>query len=261
MTKYSIGRHSNNSIVLHSQQISRYHATLIKKKDSKNNTYSFWLLDGDLQRNKSNNGFSVNGKKQLVHELKHGDLINFSFNVKANYHIISDSTDVRSLYFLKDNTDFGKRTAEEQVAQEEFSQEQLQQTLVVSESESESHLEQLSNSELMRLASFPELSPNPIIEIDRQGNITYLNPAASIKFPDLHQVKLKHPILAGLLTQPKNRNGNLFAREVSIGKEVFEQYVHYLSENKLLRSYVFEITERKRSEEMLSVSSFPRYVD
>ena len=247
---YSIGRHSNNSIVLHSKQVSRYHATLVRKGEPQTNNYSFWLLDGDLQeRKKSNNGISVNGKKRLVHELKHGDLINFGSDVKAYYHIIYDSTDLRDIYAF--NKDY---LLKEESYITDISKDHLKQTLV--SEESKTNLKKLSNPELVRLASFPELSPNPIVEIDKQGEITYLNPAASLKFPDIYQIKLKHPILLGLLTQPINRNGNLFAREVKIGQEVFEQYVHYLSESKLLRSYIFEVTERKRSEEMLQYQAF-----
>jgi len=34
------------------------------------------------------------------------------------------------------------------------------------------------NEELRRLASFPQLNPNPVLEFDRQGQVIYINPAA-----------------------------------------------------------------------------------
>ncbi|EAZ87973.1 putative bifunctional diguanylate cyclase/phosphodiesterase, partial [Crocosphaera chwakensis] len=45
-------------------------------------------------------------------------------------------------------------------------------------------------------------------------------------------------------------------REVIIGSEIFEQYVHYLSEHQLIRSYLFDITARKRAEENLEYRAF-----
>ncbi len=111
--------------------------------------------------------------------------------------------------------------------------------------------EELNNSELVRLASFPELNPHPIIEIDLQGNITYLNPAASLQFQDIYQEWPEHPLLMGLTATYQNKNGSLFVREIQVEQKVFEQWVHYLPESQLIRSYIFDITERKRSEAML----------
>ena len=85
---YSIGRSSSNSVVISSQDISRYHATLIRRTHIKNNSVSFWILDGDLQGNRSTNGILVNQKKCLVHELKHKDRIDFSQNIRAYYYIL-----------------------------------------------------------------------------------------------------------------------------------------------------------------------------
>ncbi|MDJ0659720.1 MAG: EAL domain-containing protein [Crocosphaera sp.] len=83
---YSIGRHTNNSIIIHSQQASRRHGTLMKRKNRQNNTYSYWIIDGDLDGNKSRNGIYVNGEKCLIKELKNGDLINFGCEVNATYY-------------------------------------------------------------------------------------------------------------------------------------------------------------------------------
>ena len=45
-------------------------------------------------------------------------------------------------------------------------------------------------------------------------------------------------------------------REVKLEQEIYEQYVHYLADSKLIRSYIFDITGRKRSEEMLKYQAF-----
>ncbi len=89
------------------------------------------------------------------------------------------------------------------------------------------------------------------MEVDLKGNITYLNPAASLQFQDIHQEWPEHPLLVGLTATYQNKNGSLFVRETQVEQKVFEQWVHYLPESQLIRSYIFDITERKRSEAML----------
>ncbi|MGL5793946.1 MAG: FHA domain-containing protein, partial [Waterburya sp.] len=87
---YSIGRHSSNDIVLSCQKTSRNHATLLRRTDVKTNKCSYWILDGDLQGNRSRNGIFINGKKSLVHELKPGDIIQFSGDAQAKYKTTSN---------------------------------------------------------------------------------------------------------------------------------------------------------------------------
>jgi len=40
-----------------------------------------------------------------------------------------------------------------------------------------------AEAELVHLAAFPELNPNPIVELDENGKLFYLNPAAKTDFP------------------------------------------------------------------------------
>lgn len=90
---YSIGRNPTNSIVIHSSHASRHHGTLMKRKNRANNDYSYWIVDGDLDGQKSRNGIYVNGEKCLVKELKNGDLINFGCDVNATYYAVHAWTD------------------------------------------------------------------------------------------------------------------------------------------------------------------------
>ncbi len=83
---YTMGRHSSNSIQINSRQLSRHHATFVRKFNTKLNQFTYLIVDGDLEGNKSQNGIFVNGEKCLVHELKDGDLINFGCDVNASYH-------------------------------------------------------------------------------------------------------------------------------------------------------------------------------
>jgi len=107
---------------------------------------------------------------------------------------------------------------------------------------------------LERLASFPELNPNPVIEVDLNGQVYYQNPAAQKLFPDLHEAGLNHPWLEGL-----EKLGEIFEgtqkpshlREVKVDDLWYQQTCHFLREDKRLRIYGLDITERKKNEEEL----------
>ncbi|BAQ65942.1 EAL domain-containing protein [Geminocystis sp. NIES-3709] len=267
---YSIGRDPRNKISLASKKVSRFHATLLRRTDTKNRTFSYWLLDGDLQGNRSTNGIFINEKRCLVQELKHEDVIRFGLEIQASYYVLNNISDLA----LLQSGDFHQQSPESestiQPAKSNPHSMIPKQTLVISEpnimesmeSENTATFSRNSdggkNSEITKLASFPELSPNPIIEMDWEGNITYLNPSAVNKFPELktNPSTENHPLLVGLIKNIENHGNNnkLFVREVTIKDQVFEQYIHYLSEKKLIRSYVFDFTKRKVLETQLKES-------
>ena len=112
----------------------------------------------------------------------------------------------------------------------------------------------MSEASLVRMASFPELTPSPILEMDLQGTVTYLNPAAVMQFPDISKEGTAHPMLQGLLQMVQTEHSsksNFFVREVEMDQSIYEQSIHYIVESDLVRSYVTDITERKRAEEKL----------
>lgn len=90
---YSIGRNPKSNIVIHSAHASRHHGTLMRRKNRLNNDYHYWIIDGDLEGNKSRNGIYINGEKCLVKELKNGDLINFGCEVNATYYALHEWSD------------------------------------------------------------------------------------------------------------------------------------------------------------------------
>ncbi len=90
---YSIGRSPCNSIVIDSEQASRHHGTLMRRKNRKTNEENYWILDGDMDGNKSYNGIYINGEKCSVKELKQGDLINFGCEVNATFYTMNEWSD------------------------------------------------------------------------------------------------------------------------------------------------------------------------
>jgi diguanylate cyclase (GGDEF)-like protein/PAS domain S-box-containing protein len=237
---YSLGRESKNSIVLRSPHVSRYHATLLKVYSPETDAHLFQIIDGDLQGNRSTNGIKVNGKKSFSKTLHDRDLIQFSEQVKAYYLVTGIDVTESQVYELCDRLNDNDKSKDNLDPFE---------TAVVHEKDTES----VQDSVLLRLASFPELIPSPIIEIDSDGKITYINPAALLKIRNIQQTQASHPILTGL-SEVVDEQRQFFVREIEIDGIVFEQTIHYIAESRLFRSYLTDITERKRAESALRES-------
>ncbi|MBD2440124.1 EAL domain-containing protein [Nostoc sp. FACHB-110] len=241
-TTYSIGRDSRNAIVLRSRSVSRQHAILLRVTLPETDQYGFRIIDGNFKGKPSTNGLYVNGTKCVSHNLQHGDLIAFgNSQVQARYYAISHISE-KAFSETGEFEDLSDFLLEQGNPANPF------QTLIV-----DPNFEAASETALARLASFPELIPNPIIEMDLEGNITYLNPAAATKFPKIRDIGQIHPVLAGLLNAVQDRKINSFWREIKVDKEVFEQCVHYLAESDLIRTFIVrDITEQKQAEAELT---------
>ncbi|RIH86063.1 response regulator [Calidithermus roseus] len=115
------------------------------------------------------------------------------------------------------------------------------------------HLRQ--TEKLAWLASFPQLNPGPVFEVDLQGNILYLNPAAESILPESPQDRARHPFLAELpaIEATLRQSGQISAvREVQAGERWYHQmFRHVPGREGRLRFYVVDITERRRYQERL----------
>lgn len=241
---YSLGRHSSNDIVLSCQKTSRNHATLLRRTDLKTNKCSYWILDGDLQGNRSRNGIYINGKKSLVHELKSGDNIQFSGDAQATYRA---SRELPKSSVLPE-----QNLPESPSAKELVNKETVVNPPQAATSESNTKTILVSSSQQ---TSLTELSPQPIIEIDLYGNITYINSAGIINFKDIHHQKLSHPLLKNLIAQYHQGHDNIINREVTIGEKVFQQTAHYLPDKRVIINYITDISQQKKLELQLQQKS------
>jgi PAS domain S-box-containing protein len=118
--------------------------------------------------------------------------------------------------------------------------------------------------EIQRQASFPQLNPNPVLEVDPAGRIIYYNQAArqaveqqgaGAAITDFVPADLGE-ILAAL----KQTGQTGFQRQVAIKDAVFLVSVSYAEQFGTLRLYAVDITERQRAEEA-SKKSFQRTID
>ena len=232
-TTYSLGRNPTNGIVLRSHLVSRQHALLLRVPMPDLTQHLFRIIDGNLQGKRSTNGILINGVRKFSHILNHNDEIIFSRDTRAMYIMVSDPTE------LTKNTDYASPS--------KSGQDTL---LIVPDKDIAAYNEEI----LSRLASIPELNPNPIIEINLSGTITYLNPAAMRQFPNIYRVGMRHPVLDGLLLGAEGMEEGkkeFFVREVEWDDRVLEQFVHYIPSSDLIRSYIADITERKRSQQII----------
>jgi PAS domain S-box-containing protein len=108
-------------------------------------------------------------------------------------------------------------------------------------------------AEILHLASFPELNPNPILELDELGNIEYMNPIAATLFSDLAEKGSLHPFRENWESMISNfRNGEVTSvtRDIPMEEKWYEQTVTYESTLQRYRFYIRDITERKKAEQM-----------
>lgn len=115
---------------------------------------------------------------------------------------------------------------------------------------------QQAQEEILRLASYPRLDPNPVIEISSSSEVTYINPAAEKAFPGLSTAGELHPQLQGIAeisATLKQSDVQEKIREIRQDDAVYEQHISYIKEADLIRIYVLDITSRKRAEEALVI--------
>ncbi len=104
------------------------------------------------------------------------------------------------------------------------------------------------------LASFPLLNPNPIVELDLQGNITFANPGASRLFRDLRKKGMSHPLLKGILSRMKSlkkEKEKTITRQIEAGGLWFSQTISFIQEQNKIRVYSTDITKEKQLEKLL----------
>lgn len=248
---YEIGRRHDAEIIFHDQAVSRNHSTIVKEYNQEENLFFYKIFDGSLSGKKSTNGLIINHKLFQSKYLEHGDLIQFSKQAKARFFVIDKDSQIKNIFNITNNSENHQKILDED--SESYGKKTLDnQTFHF---ENELNLEKGNIADyISKLSSFAELSPYPIIEINLLGKLTYYNQAASILFPDLADEKMNHPLLANLLKAEQKIHGNLFVRELHYHHKIFEQYIHYLPDLKLIRSYIFDFTERKEIEGRLKDS-------
>ncbi len=107
---------------------------------------------------------------------------------------------------------------------------------------------------IAHLASFPDLNPNPIIEVDSSGEITFFNEAAvkALQGMDMSEKDLKaffpESLSACLQDQIRGHKPTLTC-EVVIKDRLFSETIYFALPYDTARIYAVDITEYRRMEE------------
>jgi PAS domain S-box-containing protein len=115
-----------------------------------------------------------------------------------------------------------------------------------------------AEEEIRRLASFPELNPNPVMEVDEQGEVVYANPAArhlaeKLQLPGGIKA-LVPPILKTLFRAVRRGGPRCHDFEFRLRDFTFAVSAHFAHDLPTVRLYTMDITERQRAEEALRES-------
>ncbi|HXY53542.1 MAG TPA: PAS domain S-box protein [Nitrospirota bacterium] len=118
----------------------------------------------------------------------------------------------------------------------------------------------LAVERLAHLASFPLLNPNPIVEVDRTGTVTFSNTATQSILAGLGlgpgDTKAFVPQdMNELVTAWNEKETYTTYREVKIADYVFGLTIHFAPGFDVARIYGYDITERKRLEDELFTTS------
>jgi PAS domain S-box-containing protein len=111
----------------------------------------------------------------------------------------------------------------------------------------------------IRLASFPAFNPNPVVEVDFEGNITYTNPATKKVFPNLEKKGLNQPFFSDWENVSSAFKGKIsmeysFGREIKLGEHWYLQQFSFMPIGPRIRVYVINVDEKKKAEDALKES-------
>ena len=106
----------------------------------------------------------------------------------------------------------------------------------------------LIEHELAHMASFADMAPHPIVELNADGSVGYINPAAEQEFPMLVDQGKTHPLFEGLkpavdLLAQENKTG--VNRPIKVANRTYDQRISLLNGGPRIRLYMSDITELK----------------
>jgi PAS domain S-box-containing protein len=100
------------------------------------------------------------------------------------------------------------------------------------------------------MTSFPLYNPNPVLEIDKAGNVLYANPAAENVLVQLGFSRSDTALFLPSGMQELNLSSPV-SREVFIKDKIFDESISFVPEYNVIRIYARDVTQRKLMEEKL----------
>src|SRR6185369_10477176 len=111
----------------------------------------------------------------------------------------------------------------------------------------------------VHLASFPQLNPNPVLEVDSAGMVIFANPATqrileSLGMGKEDSVVFLPPDLDEILRNWDRKSEATLQREINIKGRVYGESIFLTPQFDVARIYAFDITERKLAQDALAES-------
>ena len=248
---YSIGRHSSNKIVIPSSTISRFHCTILPVRyQGQNQQQLFWIIDGDLQGNRSSNGLYINNNKCLSHELKPGDTIKVGGSEVEMSYLVVDIKTSDEIAYSEDNLNHDHETLFEQIIEERLLESGFDTTIVDNNKEEYLFLHEL----VFMLTDQKVRLQIPIFTINLSGNIVYSNSKFQELFPVLNFNTVINPFCENIVSEFNKSYKEFIVREVKYKNINYTQYARLLKGKKQIENYIFSFQERLEVEEKIRES-------
>ena len=248
---YSIGRHSSNTIVVNSETISRFHCTILPVKYKRDNEEQlFWIIDGDLQGNRSSNGIYINNHKCLSYELKSGDIINLGgSDVEISYLVLDVDTSEQIAY---SETILNKNhgTLSQEILTEQLLESGFDTTIVAKNQEAELFIHEL----IFTLIDKKERVQIPVFTINLSADIIYSNTKFKELFPYLSISENDNPFCENIVEELSKKSTGFIIRDVTYQDINYLQYARLLEGKNQIENYLFSFQKQIEIEQKLRES-------
>jgi PAS domain S-box-containing protein len=111
-------------------------------------------------------------------------------------------------------------------------------------------------NQIRRLASFPQLNPEPVVEINLAKEITFANPACQTLLEKLRMpgnpAAFLPPDVDEIIASLKSSRSGVIVREVAVGDAVFEESLALSPGGLAVRIYAHDITSRHQATDALA---------
>jgi len=109
--------------------------------------------------------------------------------------------------------------------------------------------------QIEHLASFPRLNPNPVLEVDRSGTITFMNEAAVsiLRQAGIDDARVFFPpgLVHHVQTLSPGGGNEVLSSEVELAGRIFAENIYLSPALSVARIYAIDITDQKRAEDEL----------